>query len=171
MSNMWPRLGTTNPTRADHDPAPIPPTRPVCSLGYAIALVRSETTTISRCNKHRPKHKSEHHGGICESRDGDQRQAEHGESGEHPSGTRVAGREAVGEPTPEEISDFPPERRQPEYPPDFCLRESKDLLQIERREIENHADRQRAHAVGRDEAPESPLQRIRQRDSLRLRTL
>src|SRR5271156_7186743 len=45
MSNMCPRLGSTIATSADHDPAPIPATRPVCSFGYTIALVRSETTT------------------------------------------------------------------------------------------------------------------------------
>src|SRR5271156_4070635 len=45
MSNMCPRLGSTIATSADHDPAPIPATRPVCSFGNTIALVRSETTT------------------------------------------------------------------------------------------------------------------------------
>src|ERR1700691_5105684 len=42
---MCPRLGSTIATSADQEPAPIPATRPACSFGNTIALVRNETTT------------------------------------------------------------------------------------------------------------------------------
>src|SRR5208282_1778118 len=113
-------------------------------------------------------HQPEHDCWIAKFRHGDQRQAKRRKREKHPRRARVARGKPVREPTPEEISDFPSERRQPENSPELPLRETEHLREIQRREIENQPDRKRAQRVRRDEAPESPLENIRRRDALRL---
>src|SRR3984957_12056622 len=119
-------------------------------------------------DEHRPKHEAEYGRRAVESRDHYERKSESSEAPEQPRRARVACGKAVDEPSPEEIADFPAERRQPEDPAELRLRETDDLREVQRREIENHADGQRANSVGGDKAPEAAFEGIRESHASRL---
>src|SRR5437588_655953 len=76
------------------------------------------------------------------------------------TGTAVAIQKAVarggvmvGDTAPDEIADFPSERRDPKHLADELLRAMQWTGKIQRRAVEHESERQRAQRVGANERP------------------
>src|SRR5581483_1948389 len=70
-------------------------------------------------------------------------------------------------PPPEKIAGFEPGGWNPEDEPELRRREPEGPREIERRHVNDRADRQRPERIARDETPEPALPHVRKDHSLR----